>query len=619
MLDAKKNRLDYGHQLKPPYGYELDFAVTTTYTLDLEAILLIPVALFFSEDLDFDPKGIRDDMLEALTNASKHIAVYHQKGKIKKPNTYNFLISYWEKGTHPIQMPKYCQSFHPKVWVVRYKSEDKKKPVKYRFINTSRNLTFSRDWDMAISTDGEVNTSISGQNQGIIDLLQYLNKEHPAVPKEFFKELPMVQFEVPDNFESIHFHPIGIPKGKSKEKYMNPVLTKEVVQDSRLIMSPFVQDTAIKKLCKFSKQTILLSTEYDLQGLNRETTLSQVQSTYMFSPFIEDAEHREDLSEPEYEAMNQSLHAKFYIDKKGRESSWYLGSANASAPSKVRNVEFLVELKTSKYSLSPVAMEKKFSLKEGETGISLFEPFNNSTREETKVERRREMDIRKLIHGLSDIYIHGQANLNKEGLHDLVIKIPKTDIIIPNEFKVKVKPLPEQRKEAMEVDFTVDTEITTFKAFEEIYLSPFLIFEIWEGKQAVKSFVLNMDIDLNDSRFSKIFSTIINNKSKFLSYLSFLLSEETPKPHNEEEEETEDVDNLTSKQLGEGNAIAYFKGTPVYEKLLIAASKTPNKLKKIDDLIKRLEGEMEKDGKKIISEDFENMWDIFRQYCNTKK
>lgn len=36
MLDAKVNRLDYGEELIPPdSSYELDFAVGTTYSLDL--------------------------------------------------------------------------------------------------------------------------------------------------------------------------------------------------------------------------------------------------------------------------------------------------------------------------------------------------------------------------------------------------------------------------------------------------------------------------------------------------------------------------------------------------------------------------------------------------------
>jgi len=186
MIDAKRNRLDYGKQLAPPLGFELDHAIGTTYSLDLEAILLIPVALFFSEDLDINPKEIRDDTLESLVNVSKKVSIYHQRGKIKVPEQYSQLMAYWEKGLTPVHLDSYFRSFHPKIWIIRYK-EIKGEKVIYKIINTSRNLTFSRDWDLAITTEGETNSNIENQNQPLIDFLGYLD-EFKRIPKEFFEE-----------------------------------------------------------------------------------------------------------------------------------------------------------------------------------------------------------------------------------------------------------------------------------------------------------------------------------------------------------------------------------------------------------------------------------------------
>ena len=39
MFDAANNRLSYSEMLQPDIGYELDFAVGLTYSLDLEALL----------------------------------------------------------------------------------------------------------------------------------------------------------------------------------------------------------------------------------------------------------------------------------------------------------------------------------------------------------------------------------------------------------------------------------------------------------------------------------------------------------------------------------------------------------------------------------------------------
>ena len=39
MLDPKKDRFDYKEILKAPPNYYFDFAITTTYSLDLEALM----------------------------------------------------------------------------------------------------------------------------------------------------------------------------------------------------------------------------------------------------------------------------------------------------------------------------------------------------------------------------------------------------------------------------------------------------------------------------------------------------------------------------------------------------------------------------------------------------
>ena len=59
MLHPKNNRIDYGEQLIPPEGYELAYAVGTTYSLDLEALMILPVALFYAQKLDGNTDELR--------------------------------------------------------------------------------------------------------------------------------------------------------------------------------------------------------------------------------------------------------------------------------------------------------------------------------------------------------------------------------------------------------------------------------------------------------------------------------------------------------------------------------------------------------------------------------
>ena len=82
----------------------LDFAVGTTYSLDLEAILVLPVAMVHSQTLDRSTDALNFDVLDAITQSAKKIRVYCQKGKIKVPRRYNRLMSYWEDGISQISM-----------------------------------------------------------------------------------------------------------------------------------------------------------------------------------------------------------------------------------------------------------------------------------------------------------------------------------------------------------------------------------------------------------------------------------------------------------------------------------------------------------------------------------
>lgn len=605
MIDAKRNRLDYGKQLAPPIGYELDHAVGTTYSLDLEAILLIPVALFFAEDLDINPKEVRDDTLEALVEVSKKVSIYHQRGKIKVPEQYSQLIAYWEKGLCPVHLDHFARSFHPKIWIIRY-TEINGNNVTYRIINTSRNLTFSRDWDLAITTEGKVNKHIVDQNQPLLDFLGYLN-QFKKVPKEFLKELASVKFETMNGFDEIVFHPIGIDY-KGKNQYVNPITSDKYKKDFRLIMSPFLDEPTVDLLSDNCNETVLFSSEYELSKIPAES-LEKVHRKFMFSPFIEDAENSMELSETGMIPMHQNLHAKFYITQRGGQRSWYIGSANATSPANERNIEFLVELKGGKYKYRPQVVEEEL-INLNEDGISLFEKFHGKTNEEVIEEQIKQQKIRKLIYELSSIRFSADVLTNNIGTYDLVISVPASDIKIPDDLSIKIKPLPEKSIQSQPISLLTNEVISEFTGYQEVDLSPFLIVEIWSKNDLEKKFVVDMAIDLDrfTNRMNRIFSNIISNKSRFLSYLSFLLSDSAPTVISDEN----DVN--SQKGSSNHNGIAYFEGTPIYEKLLVAASRNPKKLNKINSLIDRIREQRDKDDQPIVSDDFEAMWEIFKPF-----
>lgn len=608
MIDAKKNRLDYGRQLAPPEGYQLDHAITTTYSLDLEAILLIPVALFFSEEMDIDPIEIRDDTLEALIDAAKKITIYHQKGKIKVPDHYSQLMAYWEKGLCPVHLEAHNRSFHPKTWIIRYIQEDGN-GVKYRIINTSRNLTFSRDWDLAVTTEGDVDSTNAGLNDELIDFISYLHK-FKKIPTSFFEELPKVAFETLEGFKEILFHPIGI-ENKTGQVYQNPLVTDELTKDFRLIMSPFLDAKTITQLTKNCHKTVLFSSQDELNRVHPDV-LELVDQVYMFSPFIESAEKDGLFSEEGGESLYQSLHAKYYIVQRDGRRSWFVGSANATSPAHERNVEFLIEFKGGNFAYRPEEIVSELT-NPNTNDLRLFEPYEGEYQAETESNIHWKQTLRRLIHDLSAIRFSGDVFKNENDAYDLEITLPKKTMNpLPEDVTIRVKPLPERNLESVSLTFEAGQVIDKFKGYQEEELSPFLIIEIHRNGELEKKFIVDMAIDLDQfkNRLNRIFSKIISNKSKFLNYLSFLLSESTPSIISDLP--------VTQKQISASsyyNGIAFFEGTPVYEKLLVAASRDPKKLKKINKLIERIKGQTGENNEPVLSSDFEELWDIFKPFA----
>ena len=147
MLNPNNDRLDYGQILTPPAGFSLDFAVGTTYSLDLDALVGISLALGLSEETDSELMNNPVCLLEALRSTGDKVALFCEGGQIAMPNHITPLYILLEKMVFSVKTTKKrgiatFPSFHPKFWLIRYKNNDGIQ--QYRAIILSRNLTFDR-------------------------------------------------------------------------------------------------------------------------------------------------------------------------------------------------------------------------------------------------------------------------------------------------------------------------------------------------------------------------------------------------------------------------------------------------------------------------------------------
>lgn len=613
MLHPKYNRIDYGEQLIPPSGYELAKAIGTTYSLDLEALMVLPVALFYAQTLDGDPDELRYDMLDAITKAAEKITVYCQKGQIKVPLKYHHLMAFWENGIEAITMTDHVRSFHPKVWIIRY--ESKEQPPLYRLLVTSRNLTFARDWDIAFSTDGTVGDKEHPKNKPLVHFLQYLNDTGKRkIPASFIQDLLRVKFDLPDRFAGMKFIPIGIQDPEKGRAYTNLLTAPKAAWDQLLIVSPFADQITLEALHKVTEELPYLLCRKEEMDAVPEETLKHFHC-WQFSQFIQQAEYIEELSEGAVLPSEQNLHAKLFVAMREKIPYWYLGSANCTDPAQGRNVEFMVELE----SINAPGLRTKDVISSltdpGKTeGITLFEPYDFINRISTEETKRIDLDIRKIKYDLSLLFIKGTVERIEGGTaYNLLIEIDASKLVLPDGYQVKIRPLPEQQKAAVVLNAAAVNTIIEFTGYSETALSPFLEFMVYKDGNVYSRFLLPMEIELPESRLNRIFTSIINSREKFLKYLTFLLTgEETDVISNT------DRDN-ENKSAGKAENVWGFSGTPVFEKLLVAASRYPNRLKSIDALIQRLKAESAPLDEPIITEEFESFWLVFKTFMESKR
>jgi hypothetical protein len=508
-------------------------------------------------------------------------------------------------------MPHHASSFHPKVWVIRY--EGKGLTPKYRVLVTSRNLTFARDWDMAFATDGEVSEKEQPKNKPLVHFLQYLNTTgKKSIPAAFLNDLLKVKFDLPEKFDAFKFVPIGIPNTETGKPYTNPITVAKALWDEMLIVSPFIDKTTLDSIYKATTKTpYLLSRKEELDSVDEETL--SLFDCWQFSTFFQQAEYFQELEDDGTPPLAQSLHAKLFVAMQDSVPYWYLGSANCSDPAQGRNIEFVVELKAGNWAgLKTKDIFKALTDPTKSEGITLFTPYTFDARVSVEEQKSIDLAIRKIKYDLTQLPIKGTAVLIEGGTaYELSIEIDASHLTLPKGFEVKVKPLPENQKAGEAIKPEKINHIDNFGGYGETALSIFLVFEIAKDRHVYSQFLLPMEIELPNSRLNKIFSAIIDSREKFLKYLTFLLT-------GEETDLIGNANGKKDKKSGNGTDAWAFTGTPVYEKLLIASSRFPDKLKSIDTLIQRLKEETTESDEPIITAEFEGFWNVFQTFIKNK-
>ena len=256
-FDQNNDRVDYGELLSADAYYELDQAVGLTYSLDMEALMGIPLCLGMHGEMTTGRKNNPLYVLEAIRRTGKKLSIFCNVGCIKVPKAESRLYALLEDSIHEVRMPNYTNNFHPKLWVLQYHNiHDGRTLIK--IVTLSRNLTFDQSMDVAVDMDGFVGNTINPKNQPIADLLTFVSQfdSNKNRYKQLIENVRRVEsFNLLDCFDDYEFHPFGIygkndnkiKKVSSNVRRKNP---REMFKDcyALLVVSPFLSETVIGDL-----------------------------------------------------------------------------------------------------------------------------------------------------------------------------------------------------------------------------------------------------------------------------------------------------------------------------------------------------------------------------------
>lgn len=596
--------------LKPPEGYKVNFAVGTTFSLDLTTLLTLPIGFAF---LDYEGNEANENqdpllILESVRQFSDKIVVFCQTGQIHvpAPKQHRILNAYIENSVFQVQAPIVGGIFHPKVWVLRFEPLEIGN-IKYRVICLSRNLTFDKSWDTEVMLDGDVvdRSNAFSFCRPLSEFIAKLpelainnnkpSKEVLKIISTMSKELLVTQFELPEGFDELYFWSLGLDPGKRAKPNIFEWPVKAVV-------SPFLCDGFINKYLKERTNHAILVSRRDSLDAIKKDTLSVFEKIYTLDDSASEIEQEEE-AEKEIQTELTGLHAKIFMMENGWNASIVTGSANATMAAFTKNVEFMVELVGKK---SRCGADQFLSNIQGETTFA--DMLTSYTPQETPVaenseKRMLEDKMADFCRYIADNICEGKVTLNSDG-KTVALSIPcKSPIKIDTKVTTNVFCRPITLTSVHEKNIIPNMNIISWDSISIEALTAFLAFRIVmkaANESLTHEFALKISLaGVPEDRFSRITSAILKNRDEFIRLLKLILG----------------TINADGPNNGDINGHDKIPGSPQYgpnvlngllEMLLIAISRDPKRIDRIEELVADLK--MTEEGKKLLPESFETIW-----------
>lgn len=572
----------YTELLSPPEGYVTEQALALSYSLDLAMVLAASVSLFLGKELDGSAEKERYDVLVSLQEVKKKLRIFCQSGQIAVPPNYNMLYQLIEPAINMVPIEK--GSFHPKLWLLRFKNKDTDLLL-YRLIVLSKNLTDTRDWDVCYYADG-IMGSKNNQNKDLIAFLKNIpgHKEDRFV-RDIINDVGMVSFDSPCGTDYAEF--FGFP---SEHRPFPASCSRS------MIISPFIRKEQLQKLPVGKKNALLISRQEELDKI-----ASAVLSSYDCFVLKDTVIDGETIIDEEIIQRKQNkLHAKLYVWEEIEQKSKthiFIGSANCSNAAFSLNSEAMVHIVYSRSIWEDLC----FSLVacDDDNQSALCRPYFPMEVEPDDPELDSIKKLKRSVTLALDSVI---IDKEKSSLYTMTIPVKKN--IPKHALSVQIAPL--SMKDTYK-DISGTTIVFDNLSIEQ--LTSFFVVFITGNKGNNESFVMKLvpviPDDIQEARERLLMRHIFTSMKKLLSYIAYLLEIETF--------DTAEISlSNTSGQHSLSEDALQYDVLPLYEKLLVMAAEKPEQLKKIDFALATL-----KENNELNTNEFDELitfWESFRKY-----
>lgn len=600
MFRPKEDRLNYGQLLVPPVGYTLDLAVGTTYSLDLETLMAVSIALGIQESTDSSLSNNPFAILKSLQGLSDKMLVFCEAGQIAAMQPQKSpLMLLLDKMIVPVKLRemkgKGFPSFHPKTWTLQYSDAEGNRL--YRFIVLSRNLTFDRSWDVAVSLNGKDTKKEQATSIPIVDFLNYLKynalegvslkTEKRRILNSLIQDLPYVLFSLDDKrFLDFEIIPLGIGQVNIND---DPLIWDSF--HDLLVFSPFISSGVMRS---FDERKMLKDTRRHL--ITRTSELHKIAGkldtfrVYTLKDTVVEGE--EIVSDEETEKIQQQdIHAKMYLMTKGSRSSLYLGSMNASENGLHRNVEMLLRLSGYRYYLNMDAIESDL-FGPDEKG-NPFEEIDLAGVDTIAPETEEKDALERVLKGICRL--KSKAEVVRDGdKYNVTVSFLSPRGGFPN---AEIAPARTARSQQL-------AEEVSFEGLSALELTELYRITVKGETESITRMIL-IPTEMPSDRDDMVVRSILKDKRAFVDYLAFILGDDYVLSALEMEASAASDRDVDRRSVGDGLPA-------IYEKMLKTAYTEPERLKEIRLVMDRISDT------EVIPDEFVRMYETFAKTLKLK-